>query len=150
MAVWVPGPSRHDREARPDLTEEGRCRGCRAAVVRHLEDVHGWNTSCGENWIDIVFDVTGQQEPAAGDLAEEHYGNIVDAAAGVRWLLRNPSRIRPQDPEPDVIEGDSRASREQRPRKRVVAKLPVEGGIAWSGTAHARLIDSADPVALEQ
>ena len=124
VAVRVAGAGRHDRDPRADGVEEGRRRGRRAAVVGDLQDVDRRQAAAREQRIDVVLDVAGQQEPPAGDLAEQDDRDVVDAAARVGRLARHATRVRPQDAKPDPVEADRRPGREER----VAAARRVAGG----------------------
>ncbi len=105
----------------------------------------------GEERVDVVLDVAGQQESPSGDLAEEHDRDVVDPAARIGRLARDAAGIRPQDAEPDVVEGDPGARGEDPVRRRArLAEDPVERGVARAGPAHPGLVDPPDAVALEE
>ena len=106
------GARRDDRDLRLDDAEEGRRRGGRAAMVGDLQEVDGGQAAAGEDRIDVVLDVAGEQEAPAGDLAEQDDRDVVDRAAAVGRVARHAARVRPQD----ARTGGRRARADRRSR----------------------------------
>ena len=150
VAVRIAGARRDDGDPRTHRLEEWpRARGARA-VVRDLEQVDRGEPSLEQLRIDALLDVAGEQEPMAGDLAQQDDRDVVDRRPAVRRSLRNPVRVRPEHPEVDRIELQPIAGREAAVRRPALSEHLVPGSIAGSGPDHARLVHPADAVALEQ
>jgi len=76
-------------------------------VVGDLEEVEWRHAPADEVGIDLLLDVTGQEEPPAGDLAKEDDRHVVDPSPVVRGLLWNRSGVGPQDPQIDVVDPEA-------------------------------------------
>lgn len=120
-------------------------------MVGDLEQVHRRQTLREQARIYVLFDVTGKQEPAVADLAEQHDRHVVDPAAGVGRLHRHLPADRPQHAHRDLVHGQSVTRRDRqvdwRPRSCQSSK---PGGVAGSWPAHPGLQHALDPVAVEQ
>jgi hypothetical protein len=150
MPVAVVRARRDHGDRRPDRLEEGLGRCGPAAVVGHLEDVDPRQPTRHERRVDVILDVAGQQEPAAPDPAEEHDRHVVDATALVGRLERHATAVGPEDAQVDRIQGQAVAGGKPPGRRPAFGKPVGPCRIAGSWTAHARLEQPADPVAIEQ
>lgn len=150
MAVRVPGTDRHDGDRRPDGGEEGRTRRGAAAVVGDLEHVDARQPATHQDRIDAFLGVAGQEEAATCHLAEEDDRDVVDARPGFGGRRRNGPRIRPQDAQRDVVEGQPIAGREPLRAPAPAGKGGLEGRVARPAAPHPGLEDATDPVATEQ
>lgn len=123
--------------------------------MRDLQEVDAGQSAGEERRIDPLLDVAGQQERVSGDLAEEDDRDVVDRRAAIGRMERHRARIRPQDPETDVVDRQSIARPECPARWAArlasdLAELAAPRGVAGSGSDHARLEHPADVVSLEQ
>lgn len=101
--------------------------------------------------IDRLLDVTGEQEPAAGDLAEQDDRHVVDARSRVGRLLRYAAGRRPQDAQVDLVDPKPVARGEQASVRRVgTCQLCGERGEPRSRPTHAGLENAPDLVPVEQ
>jgi hypothetical protein len=107
MTVRIVSAGRHDRDRWPDGVEELVRGGRSTAMVRDLEDVDPWEAALSECRVDVVLDVAGQEEPTAGDLAEEDDRDVVDGSTAVGRLRRHPSPVRPEHAQGDRVEPQS-------------------------------------------
>ncbi|HSK51666.1 MAG TPA: hypothetical protein VLA44_02855, partial [Clostridia bacterium] len=117
--------------------------------MRDLQQVHRADLA-EELRVDLLLDVAGQQEPPAVHAAQQDDRDVVDAGAGVRRLLGHRSRTRPQNLQPDLVDGDAVPGREQRARWPATGELGGPCRVARPGAPHARLEGALDPVAPEE
>ena len=115
-----PAPADATATARPCGVEERVGRRRRAAVVGDLEDVDPWEAALEQDRVDALLDVTGQQEAAVPDLAEQHDRDVVDPGPGVGRLERNGAA--------DRATGRSWPTSSSR-RRPPVAQAPAGNGI---------------------
>lgn len=118
-------------------------------MVRHLQHLHLWNTPRDEGRIDLLLDVAGEQEPLASDVAEEDDRRVVDPGAAIRRLLGHGARVRPQDTEADVVDGEPVAGREDPTRSALPDKGALEGGVSGTRSDHSGLEQTLHPVLVE-
>ena len=148
VAVRVPGTGRRNRHPRPDGIDERLGRRGLAPVVGDLEHVDPGQAAGKQGRIDALLDVAHEQESTAVGLAQEHDRDVVDPRPCVRRLERHLPWIGPQDGELHLAQSQVGA-RGEDPVRRTVVELGVPRGPAGARSAHARLVDASDLVALE-
>jgi hypothetical protein len=117
-------------------------------VVRDLEQVDARQAAIEERRVDALFDVPGEQEPASVRLAQEDDRDVVDRRPCIRRVGGHAARIGPQDLHRDFPEAQPRARRQHAVRWSI-AEDGAPRRPAGAGPAHARLVDPAHGVALE-
>ena len=113
--------------------------------MRNLEQVNARQPASNERWIDPLFDVPREQDSVAPYLSEQDDRDIVDGGPAVGRSLGHGARIRPQDPEGELVESQMVAGHEdpvRNPRRR---QSRLEGSIPGPGPDHAWLEDPPDP-----
>jgi hypothetical protein len=151
VAIWVAGARRGHRHLRPGCLDEGFSRRGLAAVVRHLEQVDLRQSLGQERWVDALLDIAHQEHPARADLAQQHDGHVVDGRAAIRRFEGNLAADRPQDAQPDLIDGQAVPGPEAQAYWSAHGTEPTgPRGIAGTRSEHPRLEHAADAVALEQ
>jgi hypothetical protein len=111
VAVRIARARRRHRDPRPDRLEE-RFGGCGLrAVVGDLEEVDRGKPAREKDRVDVLLDVTREQEPVRPDLAKQHHGDVVDPGSAVGRLARHCVGVRPENPEPDLVEDQAIAGR---------------------------------------
>jgi hypothetical protein len=119
-------------------------------MVRDLQQVDRRQATGEELGVDALLDVPREQEPATGDLAEEHDRDVVDAGPGVAWPLGDAVGVRPEDAESDRVERQSITGREAAARRPAVGEDLCPRVVARTGPEHPGLVDPAHPVPMEQ
>jgi hypothetical protein len=119
-------------------------------VVGDLEDVHRRQAARNKHRVDLLLDVAGQQKSFAGGLAEQHDRHVVDARAGIRWLIRNGVGVWPEDTQMGVVDGDPITSRQSARHETACGRRRRPGAVARTWTTHARLVDVGDLVARQE
>ncbi|HVL53566.1 MAG TPA: hypothetical protein VM344_04845 [Vitreimonas sp.] len=150
MTVPVPLAGGHHGDPRPHHLEEGVRGGRAAAVMGDLEQIELGQAARNERWIDLLLDVAGQQEPSSTDFAKEDDGHVVDARPAVGRFLGDGAAVRPQDGEPDLVDGQSIAGEQVASRDSRCGETRKPGAIAGARPAHSRLQHPPDAVALQQ
>ena len=150
VAVGIARADRDDRGRRPDGVEERVRRRGPAPVVGDLEDVGPGESTSDEDRVDVLLDVTGEQEPPPVDLTAQDDRDIVDPRAGVGRLIRDRAPVRPEDAEADLVEDEPVAGRELVDAPPARCQLGPEGAVPRPGPAHPRLEQTADAIALEE
>src|SRR5690606_17064906 len=110
---------------RPGRVEERRGRRGAAAVVGDLENVESGQAPRHEQRVDLLLDVTGQQEAPSAGFPEQNDRDVVDAGAGVGRFERYLAPDWPQDPQLDVVDPQPIAGQQWRD----VASEPDEPGL---------------------
>jgi hypothetical protein len=118
--------------------------------VRDLQQVELRQAPPEQLGIHTFLDVTGEQEPLAGDLAKQHDRDVVDRCAAVGRMERHAIGVRPQDAEVDRVERESIAGREATARRSAVRKDRCPRVIPRSRADHARFVHAPDLIPLEQ
>jgi hypothetical protein len=116
----------------------------------NLENVDCRKPAGKEDRIDLLFDVTGEQESPSGDLPEQDDRDVVDTRARVGRLRWNPSRIGPEDAEAGVVERHPVACRQATARNCAVRQDRCPDCITGTGTTHAGFVHTSDAIAGEQ
>lgn len=150
MAIWIAGARRDDRDRGPDGLEERAGRGRARSVVGDLEQVQVRQAPGEKLRVDALLDVAGQEEAPAANLAQEHDRDVVDARAGVARLLGHAVGVRPQHAEADRVERQPIAGRQAAAWRPSLGEDARPGVVARARSDHARLVDSPDPVSLQQ
>ncbi|HEY4634382.1 MAG TPA: hypothetical protein VIH00_10730, partial [Candidatus Limnocylindrales bacterium] len=81
-------------------------------MMGDLEDIDLWQPAGQQQRIDVLLDVTGQQEAATRDRAEQHDGNPVDQRTVARGMGWDITAVRPQDTDRDVVHAEPVAGRQ--------------------------------------
>lgn len=119
-------------------------------MVRDLEQIDGGQATLHEPGIDAVLDVAGQQEAPTRDLAKQDDRRVVDARPVVGSGAGHRARVRPEDPEADVVDDEPRARREHASGNRQGAQPLGPRGIPGPRAGHRGLEDSGDRVPAQQ
>jgi hypothetical protein len=120
-------------------------------VVCDLEHIDVRESARKEQRIDILLDVTGQQEASPRHRAEQHDRHAIDRRTVARRLARDVVALRPDRDEGDLVHpqavagGDGEAARCTRPRQPRVPRL-----VGGTGPTHAWLEHRPDAVAVQQ
>jgi hypothetical protein len=151
MAVRIVGSRRGHRDPRPDRGQEriGRC--CPTAVMGDLEQVDPGQPAGQQRRVDVLLHVPGQQEPALADDAEQHHGDVVDPAAGIRGLEGHPATDRPQHAHGDLVDRQPVAGADRHPGRCSGSREAIEPRlITRSRPTHPRLEDAAHAIPVQQ
>jgi hypothetical protein len=119
-------------------------------VVRDLEQVHPWQSARDQLRIDLLLDVTREQETSTVDLPEEHDRDVVDAGPRVGRLTRHLTGARPQDGQLDLVDREAVTRSECRSCGSVDEGQPEPGRVPGTRSAHPRLERPPDAVPVEE
>jgi hypothetical protein len=151
MAVRVVRSRRRHRDTRRRGRDERLGGGGPAAVVGDLQQIDPRQARGQQAWVDPILHVPGQQESPVGDRAQQDDRDIVDARPIVGRLPRYRAGHRPQDLQLDRVHGQPIAGRQTGARWSAhTGEAVMPGGVARSGSEHARLEDPPDTIAVEQ
>ena len=155
MPVRIRPSGTDDRDARPQLLDEG-IGGCRpASVVGHLEDVQSRSvrarqTGGQEPCVDLFLDVPGEQEAS---LAEAHLQDdryVVYARAGIGRAKWNGAAQRPVNVHLDAVDGEAITGSHDLGLPPERGHPPTKRRVTGSGTDHPGLDDAADVIPIEE
>jgi hypothetical protein len=119
-------------------------------VVGDLEDLDLGQASHQERRVDLLLDVAGEEEPVAGDRAEEDDRDVVDPGSAVGWRLGDAPGVRPQDPQLDVVDRETVTGHEDAALDPACREGGVEGDVAGARPDHPGLEHALHPVAAEE
>jgi hypothetical protein len=152
---WVPvrvaGTRRRHCDLRANGIDEPLGRRGPAAVMCDLEEVDSGQVVPQKGWIDAFLDIAHQQHPTVADLSEEHDRDVVDPRATIGWGRRYMAADRPQDVEPDLVDGQPVTRREPATVDADETGEPSRPlDVARTRTDHPRLEDPPDAIPVEQ
>ena len=110
-----------------------------------------WKVVDQQARIDLLLHVSHEQEASRPDLAEQHNGDVVDAAPTVRWHRRDLAADRPQHTQSDLIHGQAIACGQAESDRAVgSSEFPQPGRVARARAAHTGFEDARDVIALQE
>ena len=118
-------------------------------MVRHLQRIDPRKAPRDESRVDLLLDVAGEQESLASDVAEEDDRDVVDPSSVIGRLLGHRARVRPEDPEADVIDGQPVAGGEGPAGDAPGCKGALERGVSGTRSDHSGLEQTLHPVPVE-
>jgi hypothetical protein len=95
MTVRIAHPGGRHRDPRSNRVDEGLGRGGLAPVMRDLQQIEARQARREQLRVDVLFDITREQEPGMPHSPEEHDRHVVDAGATVGWRLGDLTADRP-------------------------------------------------------
>ncbi len=119
-------------------------------MVGDLQELDARQAASQELGIDLLLDVAGKQEAVRAEAAEQNDRNVVDRRSAVGRMLGHAPRVRPQDPELDLVQPEPIAGRQGPMWRRGSVKRRRPGLVARTRADHARLVHAPDPVAAEE
>ena len=150
MPIRIAEPGRHDGNPRSDRVE--KCLSARrpGPVVGDLEEIDLGKAAREKLGIDLLFDVAGKEKPPTADLAEQHDRDVVDRAPAVGRAERHTSRVGPEHPKPNVVQGQPITGRERPVRRSAMGEERRHRGVSRTRPDHPGLVDPADPIAAQE
>ena len=115
-----------------------------------LEEVDGRQPARDELGIDALLHVAREQEPVAGDLAEQDDGDVVDRRPAVGRAFGHAQRIGPEDGEVDAVDGQPVAGREPAAEGFAGGQDIGPRPVPRTRSEHPGLVHPADGVALQE
>jgi len=116
--------------------------------MRDLQDVELRQPVGEQDRVHVILGVTGEQEPAPVRFSQHHDRRVVDAPPRGGRLERNRALLRPQDAEADLVQLEMGTGGE-RGARRTMAQGGVPRLPAGPRAVHARLVDTADAISLQ-
>ena len=115
-----------------------------------LEEIDCRQAAGQELRIDLLLDISDQQESMPVHLAEQHDRNVVDARTAVRGPFRDGARVRPQHAKAELVHRQAVARRERSAMDVEREQLCIERSIPWARADHAGLEDLRHGVSIKQ
>lgn len=122
MPVSVARAGGHDRHAGRDGIDERLGRRGRRPVMGDLQKIDPGQPSSDEDRVDVLLDVTGQQEPTSPELPEEDDRDVVDRRPVIGRPLGHRAGVRPEDAEADLVDPEDVAGGEPPARDAALAE----------------------------
>lgn len=146
VSVGVLRSDRDDRQRRPDRGQERRRRRGSAPVVRDLQHVGVAKASPQQDRVDLLLGIAHEQEAPLADRQLENDRNVVDRLAALWRRTGHAARVRPENPEPPVVDGEPVAGPQPPGMGAALGEYPGQRHVARTGARHPRLHEATDPV----
>jgi hypothetical protein len=119
--------------------------------MRHLEQVDARQALRQHRWVDVLLHIAGQEEPTLPDDAEQDDRHVIDAAAGIGRLGRDPAADRPEHAHRDLVDRQPITRGDGEADRRTGTSQPIEPGrVPRSRATHPGFEDPVDAIAVEE